>query len=560
MKDWLSTCQKEHRRCPQQEDSRLPTRVIDVGTSTREPRLVVTGGRSGKWTALSHCWGSYRPLKTESKTLESYCKSLPLSALPPTFRDAIIITRALGVQYLWIDSLCILQDSKSDWLAESTMMGSTYKNAVVTIAADASPDSSVGIVASSCHDKQDSMPYPKTQCHSPSQNLGGFLRLRKEDHEQYTERGPLSQRGWTLQEEILAPRILQFTRNVVFWRCVEARASEIFPDIGPTGSKRLDINPYNISGSYHEAIDGLPPRTTHTAYVFNHDILTYWYGPVVDAYILRQLTYESDKLIAIAGIAREIQSYTSGSHYKAGIWLNDIHRGLLWSPIRDAGTQGAVRYKEYVAPSWSWASIDFSKSIAEKDTRYIYSDLLRFTMKPLADIYDVKVSNVNDDSFGQVKSGSLTIRGECCSVCSCRVPLAFLDERDFQYEDNAAAWRSYILNRPWSFKEVKDKAIKPSFFDTSNISNAAGWGYYQLQMGLVGTQECIADKGVKHDQLLYVKIARCSTQYEHHVVVGLILQSIAGEDVFGYRRVGRAIMTEDETNAVVWLKSTVIVI
>jgi hypothetical protein len=230
MKDWLSKCREGHQRCPQQKDFPLPTRVIDVGSTVSEPRLVITHRRPGRWTALSHCWGSDQPLKTEFNTLQSFCKSLPLSSLPPTFRDAVIITRALGIQYLWIDSLCILQDSTEDWLTESVTMGLVFKNAVVTIAADASPNSSVGIVGDPTEDRQSRTPLVRTRCRSPSRKLSGFLYFEKESHKDYKDRGPLSQRGWVLQEEILSPRILQFTKDLTFWRCVETRANELFPE------------------------------------------------------------------------------------------------------------------------------------------------------------------------------------------------------------------------------------------------------------------------------------------------------------------------------------------
>jgi hypothetical protein len=114
MRDWLSQCETKHIRCPAQEDHILLTRIIHVGSPIIEPRLILPGGRLGKWVALSHYWGTGSILKTETTTLRSHCRVLPFSSLPPTFRDAVTITRALGLTYLWIDSLCILQDSKED--------------------------------------------------------------------------------------------------------------------------------------------------------------------------------------------------------------------------------------------------------------------------------------------------------------------------------------------------------------------------------------------------------------------------------------------------------------
>jgi hypothetical protein len=154
--------------------------------------------------------------------LDLYCRSFLFSGLLPTFRDAAVITRAFGIKYLWIDSLCILQDSRDDLLTEPAMMGSVYKNARVTIAADASQNRSVGIVGSSFPSRNSKVPLSRTQCHSKSRNLSGFLYFDKYDDDINQDEALLSQRGWTLQEEMLSPRILKFQKNCVLWRFVES--------------------------------------------------------------------------------------------------------------------------------------------------------------------------------------------------------------------------------------------------------------------------------------------------------------------------------------------------
>lgn len=108
-KSWLSDCLRNHPQCGIHMVPKLPRRVIDVETGRL--RLFITeDGTRGHWVALSHCWGKANTFKTTLKTIESHKRGIEWEELPKTFKDAVIVTRALGVRYLWIDSLCIIQD------------------------------------------------------------------------------------------------------------------------------------------------------------------------------------------------------------------------------------------------------------------------------------------------------------------------------------------------------------------------------------------------------------------------------------------------------------------
>jgi hypothetical protein len=141
--DWLRERRDGHEQCSKE----LPTRVIDVGAYGIPPRLIIAQqGQVGNWVALSHCWGKDAPsLKTITANLDALCQELPVDDLPLTWKDAILVTRRLGFRYLWIDSLCIIQDSKDDWLMESARIQIVYKGASLTLMAEASPDSTSGI-------------------------------------------------------------------------------------------------------------------------------------------------------------------------------------------------------------------------------------------------------------------------------------------------------------------------------------------------------------------------------------------------------------------------------
>ena len=142
---WISECQQEHEECVRSLQSRLPSRVIDVGGNGRHPFLFISNNQPGEWIALSHCWGSRNPPQTLLANLEDRCQKIAEKDMPRLFLDAIEITRRLGCAYLWIDSLCIIQDSTEDWRIESAKMGDIYSRAHLTIAAEASVDCTAGI-------------------------------------------------------------------------------------------------------------------------------------------------------------------------------------------------------------------------------------------------------------------------------------------------------------------------------------------------------------------------------------------------------------------------------
>ena len=113
-----------------------------------------------KYVALSHCWGKIPILTTTSNNLSVHLDGVPFEALPRNFQDAAVITCTMGMEYLWIDSLCILQDSKEDWERESAMMGQVYQNASFTIEADSSTNAHEGILHEREHAKAVHMFFP----------------------------------------------------------------------------------------------------------------------------------------------------------------------------------------------------------------------------------------------------------------------------------------------------------------------------------------------------------------------------------------------------------------
>jgi hypothetical protein len=334
---------------------------------------------------------------------------IEIGDLPTNFQDAIYLTRELGISYLWIDSLCILQDSKQDWMRESATMGSVYAKAYCTIAGTGAPNPYDGVFKTR-------NPLRYSECNLfMSQTKRIFVQPKELDPQSLfiaeVDKGPLNMRAWVLQERLLSTRILHFGPTMLFFECCTGNASEI--DVG--GSKyaarpyvRRDGTRYNLNeillrnSMRREHLEsasrangrwsrtkywwGIPrcPRSPEydpeeeTEAIFEYassglrgafemlrlvkydsptilEKLEYnsrWYE-LVERYTSCHLTDERDKLIAISGIANTIQSET-GLTYLAGLWKEYLVFNLLWY----VSGRPLCRPQSYRAPSWSWASVD----------------------------------------------------------------------------------------------------------------------------------------------------------------------------------------------------------
>jgi hypothetical protein len=379
--------------CPTNGDSTLPTRVIDVGIGddSCEIKLKVTNQQRGAWVALSHCWGTAEQYTTTTVNLDDHRKAIRFEGLPRTFQDAITVTRKLGYQFLWIDSLCILQDNHSDWVAESALMTQYYKNAVLTIAADVAGGDREGFLTS---ERRLSTFDP--DLNHPQENQDHLYIRPVAFCPDFSLDTPLSKRAWTLQEDILSLRTLHYTEEQLVWECQACKYTEgdtsergILGNYGIFTLKRFFFTPG------HEVEDAQRKLCTFDPF----DVTSRWYR-LVESFMWRKMTFENDALPAISAIAREIQKL-SGHTYVAGIWIEDL-RGLLWS------TSGySIATKEYRAPSWSLASSD----VISPDGGLIYKTKPIKNVECHANILDYHIATVDDDPFGRLKSGHLRIQG-----------------------------------------------------------------------------------------------------------------------------------------------------
>ncbi|KAF2802150.1 HET-domain-containing protein, partial [Mytilinidion resinicola] len=378
MRTWLADC-RLHDCCPLKNDVVLPTRVIEVSpaASPDNPRILVANGSQGQYAALSYCWGERPYGHLQNSNLEEYTRRLDLLALPQTLREAIKVAKDLGILYLWIDALCILQDSDADKQHELATMQRVYRNALITIVVASSDDVTNGFLQPR---PQLYTAYTYTIPFRVGTNLFGtvsFSTMKEIAHEESLE--PINRRCWTLQEQILSTRSLYFASHTLQWRCSQGER--------------------NLSDSLHVTRwrNSIQDMKYGVSYLYQSNFEC-WAKTVAD-YSHRSMVLSSDKLNAIAAIAQDFAPML-GPHYYAGIWEKSLLSQLLW--FCDGN---APRASPYRAPSWSWASRDdgvymiTALELAEHDTEICSIVRVSTQLKE------------NKLPFGEVISASIELRG-----------------------------------------------------------------------------------------------------------------------------------------------------
>lgn len=253
------------------------------------------------YATLSHCWGKLDFLKLTTENLDSFKTSIPYNFLTKTFQDAINVCRELGLQYLWIDSLCIIQNSPQDWKIEAGRMASVYGGSHVNIAAAHAEDGSEGLFI------KDANTVDAAYIPSSSPNLPAYTVTDSRYYLNGISSTHLSSRAWAFQERILSSRVLHFGSGDLFWECRTKNASEYFPN---------GLFPYDKRPSSRR------PKPS----------LDNW-PQIIELYSKCKMTYYSDKLVALAGVAC-ISQRDIGDEYVAGLWRTRMEELLLWHRLR----------------------------------------------------------------------------------------------------------------------------------------------------------------------------------------------------------------------------------
>ncbi|KAG0700276.1 heterokaryon incompatibility protein-domain-containing protein [Suillus ampliporus] len=380
--DCLAQCTLHHH-CPKPRETSLPTRVIDCSNPER-PRLVLTKGMQGFYTALSYVWGEPQPHSVCIANLSTYLESIDILLLPKTIRDAIVCTHNLNLRYLWADTLCILQDSDEDKQREIPQMCDIYRDAYVTIIAASSQKVSEGFLHDRRRPVETLLPF---WC--PDGKLGTISVDESESADPSNE--PVNNRAWCFQERLLSTRTLVYASHTLQYQCQAA-----MNDIG-------DIWNYLPSKKLGELrLPDMMVSRTPCSTLSSEDVqalLEAWEGVLSD-YTQRAVSYPSDSLVAISGIAQLFQHWWgSNNRYIAGLWERNLSTDLLW--CRSRPSNGSLVTGQYLAPSWSWAAtIGCVDAGSNKKAGNIIWDVQSCEATPVSD----------NHPLGQVKGGRLIVR------------------------------------------------------------------------------------------------------------------------------------------------------
>ncbi|KAF2686376.1 HET-domain-containing protein [Lentithecium fluviatile CBS 122367] len=382
---WVKECVQSHKDCkPWRDyhgDRTPPARLLDVGESG-DPKIYLRAIQSSEdkpfsdeYTTLSHRWGNVEHPTLTQKTWSQLVEGIKPHTLPKVFRNAVAITRQLCVRYLWIDSLCIFQDSVEDWRGEGMKMGNIYHYGLLNIAATAAEDSEGGLFFDRdpllVQPLQVTVAWPVYQTDMKRDPLGHvpatvYDCIPQKFWYDNVDGATLNTRAWVMQERILSPRILHCARQQLLWECKTKKACETFPTgirtplsnavtVGERAVPLLDRIGKESFYAFHPGgkIEFLPP----TDKTLIQDAYRAWLG-LIQAYSTCNITRDSDVLIAYSGLAHKFESFL-GDKYVAGILLGDLHRNLLWYTTDASATRLGAWHNQasWLAPSWSWASV-----------------------------------------------------------------------------------------------------------------------------------------------------------------------------------------------------------
>ncbi|RSM05953.1 hypothetical protein CDV31_009375 [Fusarium ambrosium] len=343
---WLKTCCDTHEDCQILDPAYRPTRLIHI-LDTNHLRLVLTAAEpssSGPYVAFSHCWGKVDAMKLLCGNLAQLCAKLDLQQLPNTYQEAVHLCLQMGFHYIWIDSLCIIQDCDEDWAREAKDMKLVYEHAAFNLCSATASDST---------GKSFTARDPKLlRLESITIQGENFQLVHENLFNEDIIYCPLRSRAWVYQEWYLSKRSLILGSHQLWWHCRQQLACEI----RPTGVPKVP------GGGWWEEARTLKEATAPT----HSDDLNEWNGRV-EGYTRTNLTRETDRLVAFSGIVQSFgQSRGIIHEYMAGLWRCHLPAALCWRPMTHA-----QRSAVYSGPSWSWTSLAGGFHI------HTYSNLLR---------------------------------------------------------------------------------------------------------------------------------------------------------------------------------------
>ncbi|KAE8316065.1 heterokaryon incompatibility protein-domain-containing protein [Aspergillus transmontanensis] len=359
---WLGQCTDFHQAWSKREKPVLPKRVVRLASYNVSPVLYETSnGERADYVALSYCWGGENHLLTTQNTIRSHKAGIPWSKIPQTLKDAMHLTLELGVEFIWIDALCIIQDDLVDWKEEAFKFGSVYRDALITISATASPNTTSGIFCGQRSQRHKlrthvaSMKnidiYMRQACSTTHVGLFEHLNIFGNGYQE-EEALPILGRGWTFQERILSRRLLHCSGEEIAWECVSGdihcECTSMVPYTRPNVPREMHGHLRSIPDT-KKAIEGRLRDGVSEAWDGANSPLREW-QELTMAYSSCQFTYSRDRLVALEGIAQQFQQFRLGSYF-FGMWGENLHFQLDWMIM----TLDESRRLD--VPTWSWASV-----------------------------------------------------------------------------------------------------------------------------------------------------------------------------------------------------------
>lgn len=401
-------CLRDHAQCQTgKSPPTYPTRLLHIqkGDDTWDgdniaARLIITNESkpTRPYCSLSHCWGKLQIFKLLKSNMESMKRGIDLKSLPQSFKDAIRMACSLGIQYIWIDSLCIIQDSAADWEREASRMTMVYHWATLNIAATKAVDGSEGLFTTRNWSNLFAVVTMKQ-----NHKMRGFHIIREDYWERTVNDAPLNQRAWVVQERMLSSKTLHFTRDQLIWDCNEMLRFE---------SSELELAAW--TSRYSRSLG--PKRNYHYLNIEQHggDADDEWLV-AMRKYSTSSLTFRTDKVIALLGLIGHFEQILGNTHY-AGFWRESMVYHLSWY-TNQAPTASPVA-RNGCAPSWSWLSFDGQVDVPSAgEFNHKYQNRIQ-----LAEVLSVNIAQYTERG-GYVYEGDLVLR-------AAMTPLVFNEEEN----------------------------------------------------------------------------------------------------------------------------------
>ncbi|PCH40878.1 HET-domain-containing protein [Wolfiporia cocos MD-104 SS10] len=444
----LADCIANHKRCPKPRPNALPTRVIDC-TDPGNPRLVITRDQGLSesrhlFAALSYVWGEPQEHSTKKATIDSYTRGIDINLIPQTIKDAIETAHGFGIQYLWVDALCIIQDSREDKAGEIAHMRNIFRDAYLTIIAANAQKVSEGFL----QDRPNPAEYARLPFVCPDGRVGTMSLSPV--WEQYNHEGePVNSRAWCFEERLLSPRSLIYASHTLQYHCQTATVNIGDSISAPRASERLP--------DFMALLDTPSPTFVENDESVEHQLRNAW-DDVVQDYTRRALTKPADRLLACSGLVDQFSRFWHGK-YLAGLWQRTLITDLLW--LKDYQTI-YPRPPKYRGPSWSWAAVDGRVVLYSPDSDL---DPTRVQVSEGEIIHSEVELEDERRPFGHVVGGKLSLKAILKSLVwdptaeypelfvgddgGKRIPVgsAYVDSLE---EDSAGAGMVYAIPLRWS--------------------------------------------------------------------------------------------------------------